>query len=616
MPVPARSRIAPATLACLALVLGGCTDATPTSAPPVSSPDEPVQEDRGRTTVPEPDAPSEDVADPAPSCRHDALDGGPLVTFGDTDPVVTAVEIARTTHDCAPVVVLAPAADVQAAGIAVAVARDADAPLLLVDGTSRLPAAATSALADWDTERLIAVGLPPSIWPLPVTELRAPLGDVDEPVIGDVETDEAETEALQTVELALRVAEHLGTDRFRAVDRNDAEAGVAALAEVGSDLGLLPLPADGRDAALTLLPDTAQLDPAAEPTAVDEPIPAAWPEPTDTTWLVDPAEGAIAAVASVAAHARDDALLPISADDLRSGRGRTARLTGSDIDLSVLVGTTNSNAGWQLETVIRGEPLPWGGFRLFDGQRMVALYGSVETSALGVLGEQGLDATVTRLREVAAPYDADGAVVVPAFELITTVASASAEPSGDYSRRTPIELLRPWVDRAAEEGLYVLLDLQPGRTDFLTQAREYEELLRHPHVGLALDPEWRLEPDEFHLRQIGSVDAAEVQQVVSWLAELTREARLPQKLLVLHQFRFSMLPDRDTIAIPPELAGVVHMDGQGPLSSKYDTYGAITAGAEDRWLWGWKNFYDEDLPRATPTQVLDLDPLPVLITYQ
>jgi hypothetical protein len=68
----------------------------------------------------------------------------------------------------------------------------------------------------------------------------------------------------------------------------------------------------------------------------------------------------------------------------------------------------------------------------------------------------------------------------------------------------------------------VILDLQPGRTDFLTQAMIYEEFLRLPHVGLALDPEWRLEPNQVHLRQIGSVDAAEINQVGNWLASLVR----------------------------------------------------------------------------------------------
>jgi hypothetical protein len=282
----------------------------------------------------------------------------------------------------------------------------------------------------------------------------------------------------------------------------------------------------------------------------------------------------------------------------------------------VLVGDVTDDADWQLTTITEGTPLPWGGFSLFDDERMVALYGSPQTAALGAMGEQDLDATVPRLREVAEPYGADGLRVLPAFEIITTIASAEAGTQGDYSRRTPIEVIRPWVDRAAEEGFYVILDLQPGRTDFLTQAQEYEELLREPHVGLALDPEWRLRPDQVHLRQIGSVAAEEVQQVADWVAELTREEALPQKLLVLHQFRFSMLPDRESIEAPPELAVVVHMDGQGPIGTKYETYAAITAGHEDRWLWGWKNFYDEDSPTPTPAEVLALDPLPVFVSYQ
>jgi hypothetical protein len=59
------------------------------------------------------------------------------------------------------------------------------------------------------------------------------------------------------------------------------------------------------------------------------------------------------------------------------------------------------------------------------------------------------------------------------------------------------------------------------------------------------------------------------------------------------------------------------MDGQGPLSTKYDTYAAITAGTLDAgWWWGWKNFYDEDSPMATPDQVLALDPLPVFVSFQ
>ncbi len=70
--------------------------------------------------------------------------------------------------------------------------------------------------------------------------------------------------------------------------------------------------------------------------------------------------------------------------------------------------------------------------------------------------------------------------------------------------------------------MYVVLDLQPGRADFLSQARRYESLLARPNVGLALDPEWRLAPGQRHRAQIGSVSATEINRTSAWLADLTK----------------------------------------------------------------------------------------------
>ena len=78
--------------------------------------------------------------------------------------------------------------------------------------------------------------------------------------------------------------------------------------------------------------------------------------------------------------------------------------------------------------------------------------------------------------------------VIPAFEIIATVASSEPGEDGNYSAEADVEQSRPWVEAAGEAGLYVLLDLQPGRTDFLTQGERYRPLLELPNVGLALDP--------------------------------------------------------------------------------------------------------------------------------
>ncbi|MGB7423705.1 MAG: hypothetical protein WA903_02230, partial [Ornithinimicrobium sp.] len=168
-----------------------------------------------------------------------------------------------------------------------------------------------------------------------------------------------------------------------------------------------------------------------------------------------------------------------------------------------------------------------------------------------------------------------------------------------------------------EEGVYVVLDLQPGRATFLDQAKIYEELLRMPHVGLALDPEWRLTPTQQPLGQIGRVEAEEVNSVVEWLADLTAEEDLPQKLLVLHQFRLSMLQDQDQIdRSRDEIEILIHMDGQGSTGDKDSTWGAVVGAAAEGSPLGWKNFYDEDVPLLTPEQTMTREPTPFMISYQ
>ena len=105
----------------------------------------------------------------------------------------------------------------------------------------------------------------------------------------------------------------------------------------------------------------------------------------------------------------------------------------------------------KLRIVATGVELPGGGQIAFPGRRMVALYGHPGDPVLGVLGEQGLDAAIDRARSVAATYESlVDEPVIPAFEIITTVASASAGPDGNYSSEFPVDKYRPWVEAALE----------------------------------------------------------------------------------------------------------------------------------------------------------------------
>ncbi len=355
---------------------------------------------------------------------------------------------------------------------------------------------------------------------------------------------------------------------------------------------------------------------AFELVAVDRQATFAPEQPYDRVWIVDDAR--VAAPLAALGHRIGVGVVAL-AGDFRAASPETRETISAASEVEML-SEFGEDAAWQLDVIRRGDEIPGGGLLLFEsdpGRRLVAMYGHPTTAGLGVLGEQGPTESVERLGSIVAGYGADGSRVLGTFEIIVTVASADPGPDGDYSSETARDVIRPWVETAAANELYVVLDLQPGRTDFLTQAKIYEEFLRLPHVGLALDPEWRLKENQVHMVQIGTVDAAEINRVSEWLAGLVREEALPQKLFVLHQFHFSMITNRHRIETPAELAVLIHMDGHGTPELKQRTWDALT-GAPDAggFYWGWKNFYDEDSPTAGPEQVLNLTPTAVFVSFQ
>ena len=266
-----------------------------------------------------------------------------------------------------------------------------------------------------------------------------------------------------------------------------------------------------------------------------------------------------------------------------------------------------------------GVELPGGGQTVFPGRRLVALYGHPSGGSLGVLGEQGVGETIQRARDTAAQYQPySDEPVVPALEIIATVATADPGPDGTYSSATEPADLEPWIDAAEDAGVYVVLVLQPGRSTFLEQAKIYTDLLKRPGVGLALDAEWRLAPGQRHMEQIGSVDASEINAVSDWLATLTRDLHLPQKTLLLHQFNSAMITNRGQLDVGhDELAVSLHADGHGTAAEKLDTWNTLLTDLQPQIHPGWKNFYDEDSPTMTPEETFTgITPKPWFVSYQ
>ncbi|MDW3215905.1 MAG: hypothetical protein R8G01_18045 [Ilumatobacteraceae bacterium] len=257
------------------------------------------------------------------------------------------------------------------------------------------------------------------------------------------------------------------------------------------------------------------------------------------------------------------------------------------------------------------------GQTFFPDRRVVAMYGTQRSARLGVLGEQTPSETAARLEEIAEPWRAGDEPVLPAFELIATLATGTPEDRDVYNIRSSPEFVQEYLDVARRHGYYLILDIQPGQSDFLTEAKYYEAFLRQPDVGIALDPEWRTPaPARPKGGVVGQVDASEVNQVIDYVAQLVAEEDLPEKLVIVHQFQDRMITNRDQLVERPGVALTIHMDGFGDRPNKLDSYDVVRA--DPPLDMGLKLFYDEDTDLLGAAEVLGglFDPLPLLITYQ
>jgi hypothetical protein len=260
--------------------------------------------------------------------------------------------------------------------------------------------------------------------------------------------------------------------------------------------------------------------------------------------------------------------------------------------------------------------LPRGGRELLPDYRLVAYYGAPGSEELGALGIGTPGQATKHLLDQAASYDRAERPVMPVLELLVSVAASSPGDDGLYRIQTPESTIRRYLRVARRREALLLLDIQPGRSSFATEAARLDRYLREPDVGLALDPEWHVGPDEIPGQVIGSVDAATVNRVSAELAAVTQREQLPQKLFVVHQFTVGMIADRDQLVARPGLATVINVDGFGDQPSKIAKYHDLHPPESSGLGAGIKLFYNEDLDLMSPDQVLRLRPEPDLIVYE
>jgi hypothetical protein len=261
--------------------------------------------------------------------------------------------------------------------------------------------------------------------------------------------------------------------------------------------------------------------------------------------------------------------------------------------------------------------LPGGGTQVFPGHRLVGFSGAPTSAALGPMTGD-LAAATEQLRQQAAPYGVDRPVL-PVVELIATVALAGPGAAGDYTSTADDAVVQQYLDAARAAGGILLLGIQPGTGDFLPAVQRYERWLSEPDVGVALDPEWAVEPGQVPGDVFGSTTGAELDGVSAYLDGLVTAHRLPQKVLLYHQLHADIVSGQEALLDRPGVAVVKSVDGIGAAADKVGTYERVMAGTPPFVHAGFKLFYEEDTrsgPLMDPAQVLALVPQPEYVLYE
>ncbi|MDX6548127.1 MAG: hypothetical protein QOG33_1677 [Gaiellales bacterium] len=263
----------------------------------------------------------------------------------------------------------------------------------------------------------------------------------------------------------------------------------------------------------------------------------------------------------------------------------------------------------------RPPQLPRGGRVVLPKYRVVALYGAPQDGHLGELGIGTPQRAAAKLAVQALPYQRPNRPVMPAFELIATLVTAAPGDDGRYRYRQSGAVIDRYLAAARRAKALLILDIQPGRAQFMDEVRAYRRYLVQPDVELALDPEWSMRPGEVPGRVIGSTDAAVVNQAAAYLAQLESDNDLPQKLLLVHQFTTGEIQHKRLLTAHDGVALVINIDGFGDRANKISKY-HLFARPTSRWFNGFKLFYHEDTNLLPPRDVLKLRPQPNVVVYE
>jgi hypothetical protein len=220
--------------------------------------------------------------------------------------------------------------------------------------------------------------------------------------------------------------------------------------------------------------------------------------------------------------------------------------------------------------------------------------------------------------------------------VVNTIQPCSAFPQ--YCSSWPDDAtMQAYVSYCQQHQLQLFFDVQLGTepvahavtTHLLPYLRKYS------FTHLALDTEFHFPntPSGYARAAgypccLGWMQASEINWASKALARITLQQHLPRKVLVVHEWHSSVLPDKDHILRNPNVSLVLQSDGFGSYDNKLWDY-RIFVQRESLEYGGYKLFlyhgdpngsYDVDPQRMpgtqTPQEVMRIFPQPLFISYQ
>lgn len=254
---------------------------------------------------------------------------------------------------------------------------------------------------------------------------------------------------------------------------------------------------------------------------------------------------------------------------------------------------------------------------LLPKYRIISYYGFPGNQLMGILGEYDKDTLYAKLQDQAAAYQAadPSRPTMLAFEVIASVAQADPGTDGLYLSHTDPSILNEYADYTAAHNMILLLDVQFGRDTIQNEIDAVRPWLQRPNVQLALDPEFHVAAGEKPGVDLGSIPASWITYAQQQLVQISQQYHLPPKILLVHQFRISMIQDRDQLSAIPGVQLVLNADGFGDPGLKTTVYGQLVQAGVPQFI-GVKLFYKQDDPLMTPEQILGLTPAPDVVIYQ